>query len=208
VARTLTVLAVVLAATAWSTTGLGRWLVVEDQLAPAAAIAVLNGDHPTRALEAARLYHAGWAPEVWLTQHPDEPVQAAQAARGELVDQGTRSNLAVLRAHGVPPGALRVLPGAIGNTLDEIILIARALHGHADAAAIIVTSAPHTRRAATLWRHHAGHLRAIVRPARGDYDPRRWWAHDEARRIVVHEALGLILAWRDAFLGGSGRAPE
>ncbi len=58
-----------------STTGLvillgaGKWLVREDPLEQATAIAVLSGNIPIRALEAARLYHDGCAKEIWLT-HP------------------------------------------------------------------------------------------------------------------------------------------
>ena len=47
--------------------GAGKWLVREDPLEQAAAIAVLSGNIPTRALEAARLYHDGYAKEIWLT---------------------------------------------------------------------------------------------------------------------------------------------
>src|ERR1700682_3697500 len=50
----------------------GRWLVVEDPLQKTDAIAVLSGRMPSRALEAARLYRAGYAPEVWLT-YANEP---------------------------------------------------------------------------------------------------------------------------------------
>jgi hypothetical protein len=49
--------------------GAREWLVREDPLTEATAIAVLSGNIPTRALEAARLYHDGYAKEIWLT-HP------------------------------------------------------------------------------------------------------------------------------------------
>src|SRR2546425_12792523 len=62
------VLALVLAAFL----GIGRWLVVEDPLVKARAIAVLSGRMPLRAIEAAKLYRQGYAPEVWLT-HSSEP---------------------------------------------------------------------------------------------------------------------------------------
>jgi hypothetical protein len=47
--------------------GAGKRLVREDPLEQAAAIAVLSGNIPTSALEAARLYHDGYAKEIWLT---------------------------------------------------------------------------------------------------------------------------------------------
>ena len=42
----------------------GRWLLVQDKLEKAQAIVVLSGRMPLRAIAAARLYHAGDAPEV------------------------------------------------------------------------------------------------------------------------------------------------
>src|SRR5712692_8248842 len=52
--------------------GVGRWLVVEDPLVKASAIVVLSGVMPLRALEAAKLFREGYAPEIWLT-HSTEP---------------------------------------------------------------------------------------------------------------------------------------
>src|SRR5947207_15117971 len=53
---------------------LGAWLVVPDPLKPARAIVVLNGSMPFRAMEAAKIYGQGWAPEVRVTRnaHPSE----------------------------------------------------------------------------------------------------------------------------------------
>ena len=50
--------------------GVGHWLVVEDPLEKASVIVVLSGRMPVRALEAAKLYREGYAPEVWLTRNP------------------------------------------------------------------------------------------------------------------------------------------
>src|SRR5258708_30194006 len=48
--------------------GVGHWLVKEDSLQKANAIAVLSGNFPARALEAASLYRTGYAGEIWLTR--------------------------------------------------------------------------------------------------------------------------------------------
>src|SRR5256885_13329342 len=53
---------------------IGNWLEREDPLRPSNAIVVLSGAMPERALEAAEIYHAGVAPEVWITQ-PGVPEQ-------------------------------------------------------------------------------------------------------------------------------------
>src|SRR5437660_12340114 len=56
----------------------GRWLVVEDPLGKARAIAVLIGRMLVRAMEAAKLYRQCYAPEVWLS-HFAEPRQGLEA---------------------------------------------------------------------------------------------------------------------------------
>ena len=79
----------------------GNWLVVEDPLDHAQAIAILSGRMPVRALEAAKLYNAGYAPEVWLT-HSSEPGKS-------LKEMGVESygeefyNAKILVHQGVPP---------------------------------------------------------------------------------------------------------
>ena len=45
----------------------GVWLTVADPLQHARAVVVLGGAMPYRAIEAAAIYKAGWAGEVWVT---------------------------------------------------------------------------------------------------------------------------------------------
>ena len=56
----------------------GHFLVVQDQLQPAAVIIALagEGNPPSREIEAARLYRAGWAPLVLVVRGSD-PESAA-----------------------------------------------------------------------------------------------------------------------------------
>ncbi len=149
--------------------GVGRWLVVEDPVEKARAIAVLSGRMPVRAVEAAKLYRRGYAPEVWLTQIHE----------------------------GVPAGAIHVLEPPIVNTADEIRVISGALDREKDRSVILVTSKPHTRRVRLLWRKLAPvECRAIVRAASEDpFDPRHWWRNSSDALDVVREVLGLMNAW-------------
>src|SRR5207244_1097620 len=91
--------------------GVGSWLVVADPLEPAAAIVVLGGHAPFRAMEAAALYRQHWAPAVWLTR-PVQPSEAA-AFRALGMEPGGEEaiNREVLARLGVPPRAIRVLSG-------------------------------------------------------------------------------------------------
>jgi uncharacterized SAM-binding protein YcdF (DUF218 family) len=175
--------------------GVGRWLVVEDPLAKARAIAVLSGGMPLRAKEAAKLYREGYAPEIWLT-HSTEPGETL-AAMSIPFEGEDYYNVRVLIHEGVPAGAIHVLDPPIVNTADEIKVIAAALASEKDRTVIVVTTKAHTRRVRLLWRRAAsesGH--AIVRAASDDpFDARRWWRHTGDALDVVREVLGLLNAW-------------
>jgi uncharacterized SAM-binding protein YcdF (DUF218 family) len=175
--------------------GVGRWLVVENALEKCQAIVVLSGGMPQRALEAARLFREGYAPQVWLTR----PVQPA----GSLDPMGIPNsgedyfNNRVLQHEGVPANAIRVLEPRINNTADEMRAIAaEAIREKADLI-IIVTSKVHTRRVARLWHQlSVGHTRAIVRGATTDaFDAAHWWRNTHDALDVVREVLGLLNAW-------------
>src|SRR5713226_3907081 len=175
--------------------GLGRWLVVEDPLVKAQAIVVLSGAMPLRAIEAAKLFREGYAPEIWLT-HSTEPGETLEEM-GILFSGEDYYNARVLIHEGVPPEAIHVLEPPVVNTADEIKVIAPALARGKDGAVILVTSRAHTRRVRLLWRRLApGQGRVIVRAASGDpFDPRHWWRNTRDALDVVREVLGLLNAW-------------
>lgn len=175
--------------------GVGRWLVVEDPLAKSQAIAVLSGRMPLRAMEAAKLYREGYAPEIWLT-HSAEPGETLEAMGIPFAGEDYY-NARVLLHEGVPAEAIHVLEPPIANTADEIRVIAAALEREKDRTIIVVTTKAHTRRVRLLWRRFAsGRGRAIVRAASGDpFDPRHWWRNTGDALDVVREVLGLLNAW-------------
>ncbi len=175
--------------------GVGRWLVAEDQLGKASAIVVLSGAMPMRAIEAAKLYREGYAPEVWLT-HSTEPAETL----GEMGIPFTGEdhyNALVLIHEGVPARAIHVLEPPIVNTADEIKVAASALARAKGDAVILVTTKVHTRRVRLLWRRLAsGQGRAIVRGASADpFDPRHWWRSTTDALDVVREVLGVLNVW-------------
>jgi uncharacterized SAM-binding protein YcdF (DUF218 family) len=175
--------------------GVGRWLVVEDPLEKAQAIAVLSGRMPLRAMEAAKLYREGYAPRVWLT-HSTEP-GATLAAMGISFAGEDSYNLRVLIHEGVPPEAIRVLEPPIVNTTDELAAISAAMAEEKKVTVILVTSKVHTRRVRTLWRRvsRSGE-RAVVRAASDDpFEPGRWWRTTGDALDVVREVLGILNAW-------------
>ncbi len=174
---------------------LGRWLIVEDPLVHASAIAVLSGRMPARALEAARLYRKGYASEVWLT-HSIEPGATFKNLNVPFTSEETYNKL-VLIQQGVPESAIHIIDPPIENTADEIITIGKNLQLQQDRKVIIVTSKVHTRRARSLWRLLSGKQgQAVVRDVSDDpFDASRWWRNSTDLLDVVREVLGLVNVW-------------
>ena len=175
----------------------GSWLVVRDDPEPSAAIVVLSGGMPYRAMEGADLYNQGWAPEVWLTQDRDPKREEAVAPLGIELLSDTHDSRRILEAMGVPVHAIRVLPNIIRNTAEEVREISQTLSETGGERVIIVTSPFHTRRVRTLWRRLVGGApRVLLQPATRDpYDAGRWWRRTDDIWAVAKEILGLLNAW-------------
>jgi uncharacterized SAM-binding protein YcdF (DUF218 family) len=173
----------------------GKWLVVEDPVAPADAIVVLSGRLPERAIEAARLYHQGLANEVWISPG-ESPVDELAKLNIHYLGEDFY-NQQVLLALGVPPDAIRVLDQPAVNTEAEVDEISADLRADGLTSVIIVTSKPHTRRVRAVWQRRAtSGLRLIVRyPEDDPYDGAHWWRHTRDALDVVREVLGLLNAW-------------
>lgn len=174
---------------------LGRWLVVEDPLQKSAAIAVLSGRMPSRALEAARVYKQGYAPQVWLT-HSTEPGATLSQLSVPYQGEDVYDKLILLH-EGVPESAIHVLDPPIVNTADEMATIEKALSHANPGRVILVTSKVHTRRTRTLWKQLNGASgEAIIHGVSDDsFDADHWWRNTSDALDVVREVLGLLNAW-------------
>lgn len=175
--------------------GLGKWLVREDPLQQARAIAVLSGNIPTRALEAAALYHEGYAKEIWLT-HPDVHADALKQL-GISYPSEDDFNTRVLRRAGVPAKAIHVLDTPIVNTAEELDEISAALKTKGGDKVIIVTNKAHTRRVHILWtKYFASRGQAEIHGLPDDdYVADHWWRDPGSMTQVSHEVLGIVNAW-------------
>ncbi len=184
---------VIVAATLFFT--VGSWLVVEDPLVHADAIVVLSGRLPERALEAARIYKAGYSDLVWISP-PVSPVEELKTMKISYLGEDFY-NEKVLIAKGVPPDSIRILDKADANTEAEVRQIAEDLHNSDFHSVIIVTSKAHTRRVRTIWRKLVGaEPRMIVHYAQEDtFDGAHWWRHTRDALDVTRETLGLLNAW-------------
>lgn len=175
---------------------LGVWLIEQDPLQTANAIVVLSGGLPYRALEAAKLYRKGYAPEVWVSR-PTGP-QAQLQSLGVQFTGEEIYNQQILLHQGVPPNAVHILETTIINTEQEVHAISDELRRTGGTRVIIVTSPYHTRRVETLWKDKdivGPELHAIVRSDGEPYDMRHWWRNTRDSLAVSREFLGLLNAW-------------
>ncbi len=186
-----------LALVAFAAWRLGGWLVVSDPLKPARAVVVLNGSMPFRAMEAAKIYGQGWAPEVWVTRNAHPSGTAALTRLGIKVLEEDFYSVEVLEKMGVPPQSIRVLAEHARNTEEEERVVAKELQSVGGGRIIIVTSKPHTRRAKAIWRALVGDTpEVIVRGSTDEpYDASHWWLSTDDAAAVGHEFFGLLNVW-------------
>src|SRR5258707_322617 len=175
--------------------GVGHWLIKEDSLQKANAIAVLSGNFPARALEAASLYRKGYAGEIWLTRPGTQSEELAEL--GIHYPSEADFNYQVLRRQGVPAKAIHVLDSPIINTQDELEVIGSALRQKNAAAVIVVTNKAHTRRVHELWNKLDSSSGKIIVHAisKDDFQPSAWWTRTGDTHQVIHEVFGMINLW-------------
>ena len=176
--------------------GIGAVLVVEDPLEPATAIVVMGGHLPFRALEAADLCRAGWAPRLVVVRGAQREEAAALLTLGVAVPTEWELSREVLIRVGVPSSAILVPQDEAADTLEELQISAKAIKPDG-APVILVTSKANARRVRLTWHYMAGgRSRGIVRPAPQDpFDPAHWWQQRRFALAVVREYLGLLNYW-------------
>ena len=176
--------------------GIGAVLVVQDPLERASAIVVLGGHLPFRAIEAADIYRAGWAPRVVLVRGARGEEGEALESLGIALPGEWELNQKILVRLGVPSSAILIPPGEAVDTIEELQIAANAIRPDG-APVIFVTSKVHARRVHLTWHYVAGaRWRGIIRPARMDpFDPAGWWRQKRFALAVVREYLGLLNYW-------------
>ncbi len=180
----------------WLLSRIGSFLEFEDPLEPAAAVVILFGHLPFRELEAASLYHEGWAPKIMLTRKKPQEEQETLKEIGFNPERRWEFSRKVLLRLGVPSSAILIAQEEANSTLEEVGVVARAFQLET-APIILVTSKVHGRRVRLIWNHVTqNRVRAIVRLARGDpFDSTRWWKKTRWALALVREYLGLLNLW-------------
>lgn len=183
---------------------LGRWLIVDEPLAPADAIFVHAGGVPFRAKEGAALYAQGLAPEVWIMPTLPTPNDEELVRIGVPHAMGWEVDRQVLTTLGVPSEAVRVLPERAATTRDEIRAVTAEMRRRGLHRVILVTTKEHSRRVRAIWRRYADEGQTAQTRAASDdpFEPEGWWRDMDQAQAVVHELVALVDLWLGSPISG------
>jgi uncharacterized SAM-binding protein YcdF (DUF218 family) len=175
--------------------GAARFLTVSDDLRPADAIYLLNGEIESRPAGAAELYHRGLAPVIVFAR--EEQTQSMEAGLMANLTDVTR---ALLRRFGVPDSAIVIVEPVRGvtSTLEE----AEAFRAYAERSrprtVIVVTNSMHTRRARWTLRRALDDLQVDVLaypvPHR-HFDETNWWRREAGQISYILEYIKFAHYW-------------
>ncbi|MBI2884095.1 MAG: YdcF family protein [Candidatus Methylomirabilis oxyfera] len=174
---------------------MGRYLITEDRLQKAEAIAILAGDGGVaRTLEAVRLYQDGYAPRIILTHQRLPKGYEALARLGMTVPEERNIQWMVLKATRVPTAAVLQVNERSDSTASEMAHLVRLLKEHRISTVILVTDRSHSTRARKiLARASCGTITIISRPTRYDtFDPEGWWHSRIDAKEVLFEYQKLL----------------
>jgi uncharacterized SAM-binding protein YcdF (DUF218 family) len=180
----------VVAAGAYGCAELGQFLAREDPLAKADAIFIFAGSQAERPLEAADLYHAGYAPLLVLTRPQEEPAVELLARRG--IELPTRFTLMrqVLEKLEVPAEAIIIPERVHDNTAQEAETLRALAAARGWRRVILVSSKYHLRRVGMASRRALRGTGVVIMLRASRYDPsvpERWWQHRPDLRLMLWE---------------------
>jgi uncharacterized SAM-binding protein YcdF (DUF218 family) len=170
---------------------MGNFLVINDPLAPADIIFLLNGDTTTRPYHAAELLHRGLAPKVVIARMED-----SESVKLGAYPNPTDSNIAVLRKLGLTESQIVELrpPVGVQHTVDEAEALLTYSKDHPLRTVIIVTSDLHSRRARYTFRKVLSSTGAklMLSPVRDlKYGADNWWRLEDGIIGCQNEYLKL-----------------
>lgn len=175
--------------------GMGKFLVVKDEVIKSDLLVCLMGQPVERGLEVADLYHSGLSPKVFFTK------EAIPDGYGELVERGVKYPetwqllQGVLQSLGIPSGAMVVSQTFADNTMDEAMAVQEVAKKAGIKSVIIVTSPTHTRRALMAFRKafEGMNIRISMVPSSySGFDPMNWWKEERYAQQVLMEYMKLI----------------
>lgn len=181
---------VLLSATLFARAGLvflGRWFQYEEPPARADAIVVLAGN-PVRAIKAAELYKAGFAPEIWLSRPVREPWLKDLDRIGVVLPSEEELYRRVLGKFHVPGERVHYYSKDVLSTAEEAVSL-HEVFGDKPARILIVSNRTHLRRARAIFRHYMPKASFIVVACDDEPPKEKWWTDKFLAGAVVDEVV-------------------
>lgn len=177
--------------------GIGFWLSPQDKLTKADAIvAISGGETESRAREAIRLYHEGYAPTLIFSGaalDPHSPSNAAAMQRQALIS-------------GVPKKDI-LLEEDSANTYENAAGVARIVKERQYKSILLVTSPYHQRRASLTFQHELGPDVKIINHSTTDQNWRRskWWDDEYSKDLTIAEFQKAMFVWLNGAASQNGQ---
>jgi uncharacterized SAM-binding protein YcdF (DUF218 family) len=187
--------ALMIAAGSWAFAGLGRFLAAEQPLQKADAIFVFAGSLAERPLEAADLFHEGYAPRIVITLATSDQMTFQLRKRGVRIPTQFDLNREVLLQLGIPASALVTPTFVHDNTAEEARTLRELAIEHKWRLVILVSSKYHLRRLTLAAGRALRGTDVKIVPRGSRYDasaPERWWTRRRDIRWVASELPKLV----------------
>lgn len=174
---------------------IGQFMASEDPLQKADAIFVFSGTLAERPLEAADLYHAGYAPWVVVTRAVADQATFEPQRRRVRIPTQDDLNKDILLQLGVPDDVLITPTFIHDNTAEEARTVRELALQHGWTRVILVSSKYHLRRVKWAVRRELDgtDVEVIARGSRYDPStPDRWWTRRRDVRWLAAEVPKLV----------------
>ena len=177
---------------------MASFLVLEKDLQAAGAIVILMGSTPERELEAADIYHQGYAPKMIIVDFSTYSHWLLDSLKLRI-PKGSENAVSILGQLDVPAESIHIIPGVVSSTRGEAVAVRNYLQTRSDIDAIILVSSPaHMRRATMLFRRELNKLghKVNVIPRPSSYTnfntSKRWFRSRHTVITVMLEYLKII----------------
>lgn len=170
----------------------GQWLVKEELPLHADAMVLLMGNFPERVLQAVDLFNENRARRLIIVEESMGAYRRLEERGVYIVSKSSQARDASVKL-GIPEDKITVLPGDARSTLTEAVIISAYLRSAPGIdTLILISSPPHMRRAAMIFRIALKDLDQPVyvgcSPSTySDFNVERWWRDKEDIQDVLSE---------------------
>ena len=158
------------------------------------------GNIPDRVLQAADLYNRGVADKVIIVEESMGAFKKLEERGVHIISNTMQARNAAVSL-GIPADSIIILPGFARSTQEEAIIIREYLaKANGIDTLLLISSAPHTRRASLIFRKafeaNANKVLVCSSPSKySGYTGKGWWKNKEGIQTVVMEYLKMGNFW-------------